>query len=86
LKSGSGFVSLAFLFFYLRLSPLRVFACSSGANGASNPLQDHQARGIGKKNPGPFGFALAGSLWEIFGWRQPIVRVVVFLIRMRLLF
>jgi hypothetical protein len=66
LKSGSGFVSLAFLFFYLRLSPLRVFACSSGANGAPNPLQEQQASGIGEKNPGPSGFALAGSLWEIF--------------------
>ncbi len=66
-------MSLAFLFFYLRLSPLRVFACSSGANGASNLLQEQQAGGIGEKNPGPSGFALAGSLWEIFGWQQPIV-------------
>jgi hypothetical protein len=52
---------------------LHVFACSSGANGASNPLQEQQAGGIGEKNPGPSGFALAGSLWETFGWQQPIV-------------
>ncbi len=63
-------MSLAFLFFYLRLSPLRVSACSSGANGASNPLQEQQARGIGEKNPGQtlallwpgiFGNFLAGN-------------------------
>ncbi len=59
-------MSLAFLFFYLHLSPLRVFACSSGANGAPNPLQEQQASGIGEKNPGPSGFALAGSLREFF--------------------
>jgi hypothetical protein len=73
LKSGSGFASLSSLFFYLRLSPLRVFACSGGANGASNPLQEQQAGGIGEKNPGRSGFPLARSLWEIFGWQQPIV-------------
>ncbi len=59
-------MSIAFLFFYLRLSPLRVFACSSGANGASIPLQEQQASGIGEKNPGPSGFVMAGSLWDIF--------------------
>jgi hypothetical protein len=64
LKSGSGFLSLVFLFLYLRLSPLRVFASSSGANRAPNPLQEQQASGIGEKNPGPSGFALAESLRE----------------------
>jgi hypothetical protein len=69
LKSGSGFVSLAFLFLYLRLSPLRVFVCSSGANGASNPMQEQQAGELVRKIsvplallwPGLFGKFLAGN-------------------------